>query len=337
MQFNTFPGNNGAYGLRRNEGPRQLVGGMVASQYARSEDTNNTFSLTLLTGAEGAGLPLMRHGQSHVGLYVMDGAIELVLGEKSFRLEKGDYASIPEGTNYGLRMDRVRNVVLVLQTGGESGALYSALGETHAGFVQPETGAGGVESILERGVIAGCDTEILDCFPRYFSVTTETTRTIPPGKVAYALRAGEGERLVVADQLFAFLGKNEQSGGRFFTLLTEGPKGDMVPPHFHEHHTECFFCLEGKMTMIVGQETIEIGPGDFLHVTPGTVHGYQLSANYTQFIGFLVPGIFEKFFGILGDAYEPKIYPQEPRPFRFDRVIARLDELDLVLMGKPRE
>jgi quercetin 2,3-dioxygenase len=331
-----LPGDGSAYGIRRGEGPRFLCGGMVVSQYARGQDTGNGFSLSLLTGGEGAGLPILRHSGAQVSLFVVDGVLELMIGDQALRLEKGDYASIPEGTTYGYRMERFRNVVLSFQSGGESGALFEVLGQPYKGFVQPESGADGVAGISERGPIAGCDTDVIAAFPEAFEVTVQTTRALPEGKSAFSLRAGEGDRFVVADQMFTYLSKNAHSDGRFFALMCEGPAGQMIPPHYHEQHTECFFCLEGSMTMIAGDETINIGPGDFVHVTPGTVHAYQLNSNYTQMIGFLTPGVFEKFFAILGDPYAPKVYPQEPRPFEFGRVLARLDELDMVPVGKPQ-
>lgn len=330
-----LPGDGSAYGIRRNHGPRHLCGGMVASQYATGAETDNGFSLTLLTGAEGAGLPVLRHSQAHVGLFMVDGALDLMIGDAAIRLEKGDYASIPQGTAYGYRMNRFRNVLLTFQTGGESGALFPTLGKPYAGYVQPETATESVADIIARGTITGCDTEILAAFPQDFTATAASLRELPADNVAFVLRAGEGERYVVADQMFTYLSKNAHSQGQFFTLMCEGPAGDMIPPHYHEKHTECFFCLEGSMTMRAGDHSFDIGPGDFVHVTPGTIHAYQLNSSYTQMVGFLTPGVFENFFSILGDTYDAKVYPQTPRPFEFGRVLARLDELDMVPIGKP--
>jgi quercetin 2,3-dioxygenase len=82
-------------------------------------------------------------------------------------------------------------------------------------------------------------------------------------------------------------------------------------------------------------EELQLYPGDFLHVPANTIHAYRIDSHYTKFLGFLSPGLFEPFFRTLGDPYEDHIFPSEPRPLRFDRVLARLHELDLKVVGGP--
>ena len=65
------------------------------------------------------------------------------------------------------------------------------------------------------------------------------------------------------------------------------------------------------------------------------MHAFRLDKPYTRFVGFLTPGLFEDFFRILGDPYPGHVYPQTPPPFRFDRVLSRLGELDLKFVDPP--
>ncbi|MFE8596877.1 quercetin 2,3-dioxygenase [Archangium violaceum] len=109
----------------------------------------------------------------------------------------------------------------------------------------------------------------------------------------------------------------------------------MIPAHFHEKHTETFFCLDGSMNMRVNGELLTLSPGDFVHAPARTIHAYQLESHYTRMVGLLTPGLFEPFFRILGDPYAGYVYPQTPPPFRFDRVLSKLNELDLKLVGAP--
>ncbi|WP_284700938.1 hypothetical protein [Robbsia betulipollinis] len=39
--------------------------------------------------------------------------------------------------------------------------------------------------------------------------------------------------------------------------------------------------------------------------------------------------MFEPFFRLIGDPYEPHVFPVDPKPLRFDRVLANIDDLDL--------
>ncbi|ENM1808600.1 quercetin 2,3-dioxygenase [Klebsiella variicola] len=151
------------------------------------------------------------------------------------------------------------------------------------------------------------------------------------GGPIHVLANGEGDRYIAGDQVFTYLTDAATSGQSFLAVMTEGPPGNMVPPHFHAQHSEIFFPLDGQLTMIANQQTLIAGPGDAIFVAPGTIHGYQLNSGYTRFIGFLTPGVFDNFFRLLGDPWPETVYPQEPGPLRFDRVLARLDELDLYL------
>ena len=159
---------------------------------------------------------------------------------------------------------------------------------------------------------------------------------VPPSSITpYVLPCDEGERLIAGDQLFSFLATQRNTGGKFITLTTLGPKGDRIPEHFHEKHTETFFCLDGIMTMWASGEELQLLPGDFLHIPAGTIHSYRLDAPFTRFVGTLAPGLFGPFFRTMCDPYDAYIFPQTPKPVRFDRVIQGLHELDLKLVGGP--
>jgi quercetin 2,3-dioxygenase len=158
----------------------------------------------------------------------------------------------------------------------------------------------------------------------------------PPSSVTpYAIESGAGERLLAGDQLFALLATQANTDGRFIVLSTIGPAGDRIPKHFHERHTETFFCLDGTMTMWAGDEEIALAPGDFMHVPPGTIHAYRLDSPYMKFVGFLAPGLFEPFFRAMCEPYAGYMFPATPGPVRFDRVMARMAELDLTLVERP--
>jgi quercetin 2,3-dioxygenase len=111
--------------------------------------------------------------------------------------------------------------------------------------------------------------------------------------------------------------------------MTDGPKGHRIPNHMHEKHTETFFCLNGCVSMTVGEEHVSVRPGDFLHVPAGTPHTFQLTGNNMRFIQFHAPGLNEPFFRYMCDPCEEYTFLQPPPPFRFDGVIRHLAELDV--------
>lgn len=290
------------YFVRSGEGERFEFREQTGNWLARLENTGGQLSAAIITGPKGAGFPLHRHSVAHECFVVMGGYLDLQLGDTLTHLGPGDFASVPQGTAHAYTMRSHRTSFLSWSVGCDA--------------------------------LAGrADTEML---AESATVNSAGPGTTVAGSIApYTLEAGEGERMLTGDQLFAFLANNACTGGSFISLTTQGPKGERIPKHFHEKHTENFFCLEGRMTMWVGDEEITLHPGDFLHAPPGTIHAYRLDATHNNFLGILTPGIFEPFFRTLCDPYEGYTYPAVPPPPRFDRVIAKLGELDLKLVERP--
>lgn len=337
MTDDCLPGVKSAYLLRSGMGQRHLVAGHLTTLIARPEDTGGLMEASVVSGGAGVAFPLHHHIHAHESLYVLDGQLELHAAGKMYLLSRGDYANLPSGTVHGYRMRNHYTRFLMWTVGGDNAKLTAALGEPYQGFVHPEGAPTPLSKAASKAAETSCDVRFAqEDFPSGVAASTFDTQVPPATVVPYVLASGEGERLIAADQLFAFLAQQTNSGGKFITLTTIGPKGDRIPNHFHEKHTETFFCLDGVMTMWAGDEEIQLRPGDFLHVPPGVIHSYRLDSPFTRFIGLLAPGLFEPFFRTLCDPYEHYIFPQSPKPIRFDRVIQKLPELDLKLVGPPR-
>jgi mannose-6-phosphate isomerase-like protein (cupin superfamily) len=77
------------------------------------------------------------------------------------------------------------------------------------------------------------------------------------------------------------------------TLPTTG----FVPPHTHAEEEEGYFVLEGCMTMFLGESEFEVRTGDFVHVPPGTAHGYRNDGpEPCRFLAWTVGGEIDRFF-----------------------------------------
>jgi uncharacterized RmlC-like cupin family protein len=46
-------------------------------------------------------------------------------------------------------------------------------------------------------------------------------------------------------------------------------------PHFHRTLTESFYVLSGQVRIYDGRDWLETGPGDFVHVPEGGLHGFR--------------------------------------------------------------
>lgn len=111
------------------------------------------------------------------------------------------------------------------------------------------------------------------------------------------VRAGEGERFEMAGSSLEIKSTAESSGGAI--TLNEGvlaPGFPGPPPHRHEAMSDLFYVLEGTLTMRLGNESVEVGPGTFVHARPGVVHAFSNeSSAQVRFLNFQLPGGWEHY------------------------------------------
>jgi quercetin dioxygenase-like cupin family protein len=96
-------------------------------------------------------------------------------------------------------------------------------------------------------------------------------------------RPGEGEAL--------FGGRIVIKSGLEQLCVTESEFRDARPgadAHYHRHHADSFFVLEGELAFLVHDEEVALGPGDCVCVPPGVVHGFR-STMRSRFLNFHTP------------------------------------------------
>ena len=65
------------------------------------------------------------------------------------------------------------------------------------------------------------------------------------------------------------LGDATGLSGLGFHIIEVDPGCETTEHHVHYHEDECVYVLEGKATAYIGDETYEIGPGDFIGYRAG--------------------------------------------------------------------
>ena len=113
------------------------------------------------------------------------------------------------------------------------------------------------------------------------------------------LGPGEGRRLTFpgrgATMIFKAVGQRP-TGGFTFAEFTAEP-GFLPRPHIHHTHEELFYVVEGEFEFVLGDRTVRAGPGTFVHVPPGVLHGF---ANRTdapaRYVGTIAPPTLEHYF-----------------------------------------
>ncbi|WP_019989806.1 quercetin 2,3-dioxygenase [Rudanella lutea] len=328
---NALPGQKIPYYLLNGSGDRYLVGGLVVSQLARPADTGNLFEWSVLTGGKGATLPMHTHAHTHEVIYVLEGVVELWLNGEHHLLVKGDFASIPPTVPHGFRMDTHRNQLISMTSEDGLSLLYSTLGVPYTGHVQPGDAVAPLAAEVMQQAEQVADIRFTNEPLTGDSPRRVTNAQLPGAVVPYVLAAGEGDRYTIGDQLFTVLSDNASTAHKLLVVGTEGPAGHMIIKHFHQKHSESFFCVDGQMAMWANGSLLDLNPGDFLSAPAGTIHAYQFKSPYTRIVGMLTPGIFEDFFRS-AHPYTDHVYPQAPTP---GPNFAKISQLDLVFVERP--
>ena len=75
------------------------------------------------------------------------------------------------------------------------------------------------------------------------------------------------------------------------------PRSGGAPPHRHTHEDEYAYVLEGTLTLMLGEQTVEAGPGTLAALTRGTVHAFWNATDQpVRTLFFISQGGFERFF-----------------------------------------
>jgi mannose-6-phosphate isomerase-like protein (cupin superfamily) len=119
-------------------------------------------------------------------------------------------------------------------------------------------------------------------------------RTTRSGGVgASHLRVGPSEGRFADDSPHLFKATSFDTGGRFdfFVALLSPMTGP--PLHLHREQHDTLYVLEGVLTVQVGEETFDIGPGDFLAIPPEVPHTFenlQPEGRLVRAINLVTPG-----------------------------------------------
>jgi quercetin dioxygenase-like cupin family protein len=117
---------------------------------------------------------------------------------------------------------------------------------------------------------------------------------------------GDGERHPIGDSEVVIKATGEETGGTFFmseTTIAPGFPGP--PPHRYERLADMFYVLDGVLSVRLGDETHQLGPGSFVCAPPGVVHTFSnTSHSAVRFLNFNTPAGWENYMRDLAEAAE---------------------------------
>jgi mannose-6-phosphate isomerase-like protein (cupin superfamily) len=149
------------------------------------------------------------------------------------------------------------------------------------------------------------------------------TDQAPPTLNPVVVRNDEGEARWWFGALAVIRATAADTGGLMTIVeVTEAP-GTEAPLHVHHREDEAFFILEGSATIHVGDESFDVGPGDYAFGPRDVPHRYSIGEAGCRMLFICTPGGFEK---LVREMSEPAASRTLPPPSEeepdFERVAA---------------
>ncbi len=101
------------------------------------------------------------------------------------------------------------------------------------------------------------------------------------------------------------------TGGHYTLLEITAPAGLQAPLHVHDREDEGFYVLEGTVTIQVGEETVELGPGQHAYGPRDVSHRFTIGPEGARMMWVLTSGGFEDF---IEEVSVPAEAPTVPPP-----------------------
>ena len=105
------------------------------------------------------------------------------------------------------------------------------------------------------------------------------------------------------------------TGGSFALVehpLEPGTLG--APPHTHQYEDEYSYVLEGNVTVLVGENMIEAGPGTLIAKPRGVLHTFwNATSQPARILEIIAPAGMEQYFAELGELVAVNVPPNDPR------------------------
>jgi quercetin dioxygenase-like cupin family protein len=152
--------------------------------------------------------------------------------------------------------------------------------------------------------------------------------------------AGTGAMYLGPGDVYRFLVTGADTACAYFAMEAIVAPGGGPPPHIHRREDETFYVVEGQCGILLGEEWITAGVGDFVNVPRGTVHRFENQGTEAmRMILTLTPAGIEKFFE---ETLQRTLDPTADIPDDVDAIAARYAAaaprygMELLVDGDPR-
>ncbi len=123
------------------------------------------------------------------------------------------------------------------------------------------------------------------------------------------------------------------TAGTLDVVEVEGRRGDMPPLHVHRDADEAFYVLEGRLSLHLPGESVELGPGEAFFAPRDVPHVYRVESERARWLAVGTPAGFADFVREASDEPTGAGFPdREPDLARVAEAAARRG---IELLGPP--
>ena len=120
-------------------------------------------------------------------------------------------------------------------------------------------------------------------------MSEQSTATPEPAVV----RRDEGEARWWFESLAVIRASAADTGGSMTIVEVTEPPGHEAPLHVHHREDEAFYILEGSATIHVGDDSFDVGTGDYAFGPRDIAHRYSVGPDGCRMLFICTPGGFE--------------------------------------------
>ncbi len=122
-----------------------------------------------------------------------------------------------------------------------------------------------------------------------------------------------------------------ETGGQYTLVEITAPPGLQTPLHIHYRDVEGFYVLEGSVSIEVGDDTVELGPGQHAYGPRDVPHTFTIGPDGAKMLWVLAPSGFEDFIEEVSvPAEQPTVPPASVVPPENAAEIVRRHGMELL-------
>ena len=127
----------------------------------------------------------------------------------------------------------------------------------------------------------------------------------------------------------------EQTTGAYGLGEVSGRRGDMPPLHVHHRDDEAFYVLEGRMTLFVGDQQVDLRPGEAVLAPREIPHVYRVESERARWLVIGSPAGFEQFVRAAAETAPEAVMAPAGRAFDPDAFAQMAAEYGIEILGPP--